>query len=65
MFVTKRTIKPFTVSEKVNWQTKIALVEKGNALSDPEISSEVEKVILYDRGIAENMEKHLTTFLLT
>ena len=32
-------------SEKVNLQTKILLVEKGNDLSDPEISSEVEKVI--------------------
>ena len=30
---------------KVNLQIKMLLVEKGNDLNDPEISSEVEKVI--------------------
>ena len=33
-----RKLKPL-FSEKVNLQTKILLVEKGNDLSDPEISS--------------------------
>ena len=38
-------------------QTKILLVEKGNDLSDPEISSEVEKVISKDREIADTLNK--------
>ena len=46
-----RKLKPL-FSEKVNLQQKILLVEKGNALSDFEISSEVEKVISDDREIA-------------
>ena len=46
-----RKVKPL-FSEKVNLQTKILLVEKGNDLSDPEISSEVEKVISEDMEIA-------------
>ena len=41
------------VSEKVNLQTRLLLVEKGNDLSDPEISSEIEKVISEDMEIAE------------
>ena len=44
-------------SEKVNLQTKILLVEKGNDLSDPEISSEVEKVISEDMDIAETFNE--------
>ena len=36
-----RKVKPL-FSEKVNLETKILLVEKGNDLSDPEVSSEVE-----------------------
>ena len=47
-----RKVKPL-FSEKVNLQTNFLLVEKGNDLSDPEISSEVEKVILEDMEIAE------------
>ena len=53
-------------SEKVNLQTKITLVEKGNALSDPEMSSEVEKVISDDRRIAETFNDflvHIVPFL--
>ena len=40
-------------SENLNLQ-KIKLVDKGNALSDTEISPEVEKIISGDRGIAES-----------
>ena len=41
-------------SEKVNLKkTKITLVEKGNALRDPENFSEVEEVISDDREIAK------------
>ena len=40
-------------SEKVNLQAKILLVERGNPLSDPEISSENEKVISDDSEHAE------------
>ena len=40
-------------SKKVNSQTKIKLVEKGNTLSDLEILFEVEKVTSDDREIAE------------
>ena len=40
-------------SEKVDLQTKITLVEKRDVLGDPEISSEVEKVISDDSGIDE------------
>ena len=46
-----RKLKPL-YSEKVNLQTKNLLVEKVNDLSDPEISSEVEKVISNDMAIA-------------
>ena len=51
-----RKVKPL-LSEKVNLQTKILLVEKGNDLSDPEISSEVEKVISEDKEIAETFNE--------
>ena len=51
-----RKVKP-RFSEKVNLQTKILLVEKGNDLSDPEISSEVEKVISEDMEIAETFNE--------
>ena len=51
-----RKVKPL-FSEKVNLQTKILLVEKGNDLSDPEISSEVEKVISEDKEIAETFNE--------
>ena len=51
-----RKVKPL-FSEKVNLQTKILLVEKGNDLSDPEISSEVEKVISEDMEIAETFNE--------
>ena len=44
-------------SEKVNLQTKILLVEKGNDLSYPEISSEIEKVISEDMEIAETFNE--------
>ena len=47
-----RKVKPL-FSEKINLQTNILLVEKGNDLNDPEISSEVEKVISEDIEIAE------------
>ena len=49
-----RKVKPL-FSEKVNLQTKILKngMEKGNDLSDPEIFSEVEKVISEDMEIAE------------
>ena len=53
-----RNVKPL-FSEKVNLQTKILLVEKGNDLSDPEISSEVEKVISEEMKLL----KLLTNFL--
>ena len=51
-----RKVKP-RLSEKVNLQTKILLLEKGNDLSDPEISSEVEKVISEDMEIAETFNE--------
>ena len=51
-----RKVKPL-FSGKVNSQTKILLVEKANDLSDPEISSEVEKVILEDMEIAETFNE--------
>ena len=44
-------------TEKVNLQTNILLVEKGNDLSGPEISSEVEKVISEDMEIAETFNE--------
>ena len=47
-----RKVKPY-FSENINLQTKILLVEKGNDLSDSEISSEIEKVIAEDMEIAE------------
>ena len=47
-----RKVKP-VFSEKLNFQTKITLAEKGNGLSESEIFSEVEKMISYDRGIAD------------
>ena len=51
-----RKVKPL-FSKKLNWQTKILLLEKGNDLSDPKISSEVEKVILDDMEIAETFNE--------
>ena len=51
-----RKVKPL-FSGKVNSQRKILLVEKANDLSDPEISSEVEKVILEDMEIAETFNE--------
>ena len=51
-----RKLKPL-YSEKVNLQTKNLLVEKANDLSDPEISSEVEKVISNDMAIAETFNE--------
>ena len=51
-----RKVKPL-FSEKVNLQTKILLVEKGNDLNDPEISSEVENVISEDMEIAETFNE--------
>ena len=44
-------------SKKVNLQTKTLLVEKANDLNDPEISSEVEKVISDDTEIAETFNE--------
>ena len=44
-------------SDKVNLQKKILLVIKRNDLSDPDISSEVEKVIFDDRGIVETFNE--------
>ena len=51
-----RKVKPL-FSQKVNLQTKILLVEKGNDLSDSEISSKVEKVISEDMEIAETFNE--------
>ena len=51
-----RKVKPL-FSEKVNLQTKILLVEKGNDLIDPEISSEVAKVISEDMEITETFNE--------
>ena len=51
-----RKVKPL-FSGKVNLQTKSLLVEKGNNLSDPEISSEVEKMISEDMEIAETFNE--------
>ena len=51
-----RKVKPL-FSEKETLQTKILLVEKRNDLSDPEISSEVEKVISEDMEIAETFNE--------
>ena len=42
-------------SEKVNLQTKITLVEKANALSDSEISPEVEEVVSLDKKFAKTL----------
>ena len=42
-------------SEKVNLQTKITLVEKGNALSDSENSLEVEKAVSLDKKFAKTL----------
>ena len=41
-------------SEKVNLETNILLVEKGNDLSEPEVSSEIAKVISDDIKITFN-----------
>ena len=41
-------------SEKVNLETNILLVEKGNDLSEPEVSSEIAKVISDDIEITFN-----------
>ena len=51
-----RKVKPL-FSEKANLQRKILLVEKGNDLSDPEISSEVEKVMSEDKEVAETFKE--------
>ena len=51
-----RKVKP-PFSEKINLQTKTLLVEKGNALSDPEISSEVEKLISDNKEIVETFNE--------
>ena len=59
-----RKVKPL-FSEKVNLQTKILLVEKGNDLSDPEISSEVEKVISEDMEIAETFNECFVNIVLS
>ena len=45
--------------EKVNLQAKISLVEEKNALSDPEISSEVEQVISHARKSAATFNSFL------
>ena len=44
-------------SEKINLQTKILLLKKENDLNDPEISSEVEKVISDDMEITETFKE--------
>ena len=51
-----RKVKPL-FSEKVNLQTKILLVKKGNDLSNPEPSSKVKKVISDDMGVAETFKE--------
>ena len=51
-----RKVKPL-FSEEVNLQTKILLVEKGNDLSDPEISSEFENVISDDMEIVQTFNE--------
>ena len=51
-----RKVKPL-FSQTVNLQIKILLVKKGNDLSDPEICSEVEKVISEDMEIAETFNE--------
>ena len=56
-----RKVEP-PFSEKVNLQTKILLVEKGDDLSDPEISSEVEKVIS-DMEIAETFNEYFVNIV--
>ena len=44
-------------SEKINLQTKILLLKKENDLNDPEISSEVEKVVSDDMEITETFKE--------
>ena len=48
-----RKVKP--LSERVNLQTKITLVEKEKTLSEPEISPKIENVILDDNEVAETL----------
>ena len=48
-----RKVKP--LSERVNLQTKITLVEKEKTLSEPEISAKIENVILDDNEVAETL----------
>ena len=52
-------------SKKVNLQTKTLLVEKANDLNDPEISSEVEKVISEDMEIAETFNEFFVNIVLS
>ena len=62
-YLTQRPIKPFGEKlnlfflTKVNLQIKFLLVKKGNALSDPEILLDGEKVISDDTEIAETFNK--------
>ena len=49
----------------VNLQTKILVVEKGKDLSDPETSSEVEKVISEDMEIAETFKECFVNIVLS
>ena len=49
----------------VNLQTKILVVEKGKDLSDPETSSEVEKVISEDMEIAEIFNECFVNIVLS
>ena len=51
-----RKVKPLFLT-KVNLQIKFLLVKKGNALSDPEILLDGEKVISDDREITETFNK--------
>ena len=50
-------------SEKVNLQAKILLVERGNPLSDPEISSENEKVISDDSEDGETFNNFFVSIV--
>ena len=47
--------------KKINLQTKITLVEKGNALNDPKISSENEKMTSGDKVIAKTFNDFFCT----
>ena len=43
----------------------MTLLEKGSALSDPELSSEIEKVISDDTGIAETFDDFFVNIVLS